>query len=81
MDHLQHAADLVGGRAALAERLALTPQAVGHWFTGIRQIPAEQCVAIERITAGKVKRRDLRPDIFGPVQSGRSGRSTPKAAA
>lgn len=57
---LDHAALLIGGRAALAKRLEVTPAAIGNWKT--RGVPIEHCPAIEKMTEARVKRQDLRPD-------------------
>lgn len=59
-------------QAKFAEQLtaagfAATQSLVSQWETGEVQIPPERCVQIEQITAGGVRREDLRPDIFGPL--------------
>lgn len=51
---------LLGGRRALAERLAVTQSAIGNWKA--RGVPIMIAAAIESATAGAVTRRDLRPD-------------------
>lgn len=56
---------LVGGRARLAARLSVKPSAVGNWK--VRGVPIEHCPAIERLTAGQVTRRDLRPDDWARI--------------
>ena len=49
-------------QSELASRMSLTPQAVNQWVrTG--RVPAERCVAVEKITG--VSRHILRPDVFG----------------
>lgn len=40
---------------------------VWQWLNGIRQISPERAAIIERRTGGKLKRRQLRPDVFGKV--------------
>ncbi len=59
---------IVGTQERLAEMLGLTKQAVNQWATGVRGPTPYQCVMIEKITKGKVKRVELRPDIFGPIR-------------
>lgn len=69
MSAMQRAAQVVGGQAALAKILKVSPQAVNQWVRGERPVPPEQCAAIEKATAGEVMARDLRPDlaeIFAP---------------
>lgn len=51
---------LLGGRRALAGRLAVTQSAIGNWKA--RGVPIMIAAAIESATAGAVTRRDLRPD-------------------
>lgn len=66
---LKEALKIVGGGAAVAKRLGISPQAVCQW----RVAPPGRVLMIERITedpeTGKpqVTRHDLRPDIFGPA--------------
>lgn len=52
----------LGGPKKLAEALGCSPQAVCKWAT--TQIPADRAVQIEHITDGRIKCRDLRPDLF-----------------
>lgn len=47
----------------LASTLGITPVLISQWRTGIRQVPAERCPAIERATNGAVTCEDLRPDV------------------
>ena len=56
------AADIVGSQAALAGLLGVTKAAVNQWKTEGRRVPFEHCASIELKTAGKVTRRDLRPN-------------------
>lgn len=72
MNPLQTAVDLVGGQAALARAIGGTVKQahVWHWLNrGGARVPAEHCAAIERATAGKITRQDLRPDVFGPLEA------------
>lgn len=64
MQHpIQKAAEIVGSQRALASALGVTKAAVWQWKGGGRQVPAEHCPDIERLTAGGVRCEDLRPDI------------------
>ena len=65
---IQNASRILGNQAALARALGVSPVAVGQWLrpdvsTG-RGVPPKQCVRIERLTAGQVTRRDLRPNDY-----------------
>lgn len=57
---LRRAIDAVGGVAKLAAALGCTSQAVSQW----KRVPAERVIAVERATAGKVSRHQLRPDLY-----------------
>lgn len=57
---LDRAARYIGGRPLLAEKLGVTPAAIGNWKA--RGVPIEKCVPIERLCPGVVERRDLRED-------------------
>jgi DNA-binding transcriptional regulator YdaS (Cro superfamily) len=48
--------------AALAREIGVAPALIYQWRTGRRPVPPGRCADIERATAGKVTRRDLRPD-------------------
>lgn len=65
------AIQIVGSQRALARALSIAPTAVGQWRkpeqTGGRPVPPKQCVRIERLTAGRVTRRDLRPDDWREI--------------
>lgn len=57
---IDKAAQVVGGRAALARALGITSQAVYKW----RRVPAERVIDVERATRGLVTRHELRPDLY-----------------
>lgn len=67
---IQKACNCVGGQAALARVLGVTPAMVHQWMHGIRQVSAERCPAIERATQGAVRCEDLRPDVDWAVLRG-----------
>jgi DNA-binding transcriptional regulator YdaS (Cro superfamily) len=50
-----------GNQSALAAALEITREAVSQWDV----VPVKRAVQIERVTKGKIKRHELRPDIFG----------------
>lgn len=55
------AADIVGSQAELARKLGVTRGRVNQWKQGEGPIPILHCLAIERITDGRVSRVALRP--------------------
>lgn len=65
------AIQIVGSQRALARALSIAPTAVGQWRKpeeeGGRPVPPKQCVRIERLTDGRVTRRDLRPDDWRDI--------------
>lgn len=56
------AIEIAGGKAALADLIGVTRQAVVQW----RRVPADRVIAVEKATRGRVKRHQLRPDIYPP---------------
>ena len=56
-----------GGQSRLAEMIGVPPQLMYQWARGVRPVPIERCVAIERATNGAVTRRDLRPDDWADI--------------
>lgn len=58
---LERAIKLAGGVTKLADKLGITSQAISQWD----EVPIIRAIQIERVTNGKVKRHQLRPDIFG----------------
>lgn len=67
MVEIKRACDLVGGISKMAGLLGISGPTVSQWCTGIRPVPIERCVAIERATDGAVTRRDLRPDDWHEI--------------
>ena len=57
---LDRAARYLGGRPVMAEKLDVSPAAIGNWKA--RGVPIEKCVPIERLCPGVVGRKDLRDD-------------------
>lgn len=73
MDQIARAVEILGGPTHVALILGVTPQAVCFWRDGRRRFPAEHCPAIERVTEGKVRCEDLRPDVdWGYLRTSRS---------
>lgn len=61
---LQRAINAMGSQAALARALEVPPQQVWNWINRDHRVSAEHVLAIEKATAGKVTRHDLRPDLY-----------------
>lgn len=59
---IQRACDVVGGQANLARAIGVTPSMVNQWGAGLRPIPLDRCVDIERATGKQVTCEELRPD-------------------
>lgn len=57
---LRRAIEAAGGTASLARSLGIHSQAVSQW----ERAPAKRVFQIERATGGKVRARELRPDMF-----------------
>jgi DNA-binding transcriptional regulator YdaS (Cro superfamily) len=48
----------------LAKALGVSQGLVSQWLSGATSVTAERAVQIEQITGGKVKRQELRPDLY-----------------
>ena len=59
---IQLACDAAGSQAKLARLTGLSPSYVNQMVKGIRPVPVEYCVAIEKASKGVVTRRDLCDD-------------------
>src|SRR3954463_2924543 len=66
-DALERAITQVGGVAALARAINVTPQAVSQWD----RVPAERALAVEKATEGRISRHDLRP-VLSPAGLGQA---------
>ncbi|MEI7216245.1 helix-turn-helix domain-containing protein [Pectobacterium carotovorum] len=53
----------IGGQASMARLLGVSAPTINQWVNGVRPIPAERCLEIEKITQGKVTCEELRPDV------------------
>ena len=58
----------LGNQPALANACGVTKAAVSRWVRGHR-VSAENAIAIERATHGRVTRSDLRPDLWPSEQT------------
>lgn len=47
-----------------AEKADVSSGMLSQWLSGHRPIAPIQCTSIEKLTYGKVRREDLRPDDF-----------------
>ena len=60
-----------GAQARLARQLELPASLLSAWASenpdARRRVPAQRCPAIERLTDGKVRCEDLRPDVAWDV--------------
>ena len=59
---LTRAIESAGGVTRLAESLGITAAAVAQWT----RVPDRRVLAVERATGRKVKRHELRPDLYPP---------------
>lgn len=46
---------------SLSRRTGIVNVLLSQWRTGVRQVPFDKCVIIEKATNGLVTRKDLRP--------------------
>jgi DNA-binding transcriptional regulator YdaS (Cro superfamily) len=66
MDALRKAIEIAGTQAALAGLLGLRQSHIAMWLHR-KNVPAEHCPDIERVTNGAVRCEDLRPDVHWAV--------------
>lgn len=57
-----------GGQTKLAKLCGVTQKHVHYWLK--KRIPAERVIMLEKISNGRVKRHELRPDIYPPPDDG-----------
>lgn len=48
----------------LARDIGVPPVLISQWRNGIRPVPIERCMPIEKATGGQVTRKDLRPNDY-----------------
>lgn len=60
---IDEAARIIGSQVALANALGVSKSAVNQWKGEGRQVPAEHCPQIERLTGGQVKCEDLNTEV------------------
>jgi DNA-binding transcriptional regulator YdaS (Cro superfamily) len=60
--HVAKAAQMLGGVQQLADALEISRSAIYQWDTD--EVPPKRAREIEKLTNGKVTRRDLCPSIF-----------------
>lgn len=60
---VERAAEIVGGKSALARLIGVTAPTVQQWVRGDRPVPAARAVQIERVTDGAVTRTALCPSF------------------
>lgn len=63
MHPIKKACEIVGSQRKLADQLGVSPGFVSQWITGVRQVPADYCPTIERLTSGAVKCEDMCPGV------------------
>jgi len=65
IDHRKRAISFAGGPAQLARYIRaagkpISTQAISQWV----KVPPERVLLVEKATKGKVKREEMRPDVF-----------------
>ena len=57
-----------GKRELFAKRVGIRPSYLNQLLSGHELPGPKLCARIEAATFGRIKRHDLRPDIFGPPE-------------
>ena len=63
---LKRAIRIVGGQAALGRACGVSQAHVWNWLHRERRVPAGRVLAVEIATGGRVRRDELRPDLYPP---------------
>lgn len=58
------AIDLAGGQSALARLCGKKQQHVYNWLKRNKKIPSTEVIKVETALEGRLKRHEIRPDIF-----------------
>jgi DNA-binding transcriptional regulator YdaS (Cro superfamily) len=61
---LAKAIDIAGGVVELSKLLGVPHSSVSRWLNTDMPTPIKHAIKIEKLTKGKVKAKDLRPDVF-----------------
>ena len=61
---IRRASDALGGQAALARALGVSPPTVNQWANGERPTPDDRCRQIEFATSGAVTVEELSPGVL-----------------
>lgn len=65
-----------GRRSAMARSIGVPAILISQWAYAQRQVPADRCPDIERMTDGAVRCEDLRPDVDWSVLRGHAEEPT-----
>lgn len=63
MTLLEYVNEARGRTSRLAQDLGVSPVLISQWSNGVRPVPVERCVPIERATGRAVTCEELRPDM------------------
>lgn len=66
---LRQAVEIAGGQTELGRRSGIPQQTIWWLLTTARKMSAEDAVAIDRATEGRVSKHSLRPDLFDAPSS------------
>ncbi len=61
---LKVAARHFGSQRALAKHLKVTTSTVSQWFHGVRPLPIQRALQLEKLLNGALTAEDFRPDIY-----------------
>lgn len=64
---LNKAAKILGSKYQIAKQLGIPNPNVYQWFKG-KKIPYKHVLTLEKLTEGRVKRWELRPDVYPPEE-------------
>ena len=63
MNAIAEAINGAGGPAKVARACHVSVQAVCFWRDGLRKLPADHCITLEKLNQGQVRCEAMRPDV------------------
>lgn len=63
MNAITTAIEGAGGPAKVARQCGVSVQAVCFWRDGLRALPADHCITLEKMNGGRVRCEEMLPEV------------------